>query len=103
VHILCATHTLVLNVFFETNSQQSLTHKNRKTQCKQNQWAVQLYLACSKAYGEYLGFGCGGAPVSRLFHLFWTVLAMLMLMQVLGFGFRLKGLGRLLDPVDIST
>lgn len=68
-------------------SQQSLTQELRNKIQKQK-WSVQLYLACGKAYGEYLGFGCGGKLISRTLHLFWIVLAMLMLMQVEGLGVR---------------
>ena len=32
-----------------------------------------LYERCEKAYGDYLGEGCGGAAISVPFHVLWMV------------------------------
>ena len=40
------------------------------------------YLACNKAYGEYLFDGCGSKEAGRIIHFTWTVLATYMLMQL---------------------
>ena len=47
------------------------------------------YLACQKAYGNYLSDGCAGGGLGlppglmgRLVHVFWTILATYMLMQL---------------------
>jgi hypothetical protein len=31
------------------------------------------YERCEKAYGDYLGEGCGGPAISVLFHVLWMV------------------------------
>jgi len=40
------------------------------------------YLACKKAYGEYLSDGCASQFFGRAMHLSWTILATYMLMQL---------------------
>jgi len=40
------------------------------------------FLACQKAYGDYLGDGCGGYYLGTIFHVLWEVIGTYVLMQL---------------------